>query len=411
MNLIENILWGPIGCIVIIAVAIGLLIKTDFFYIRHPIKTLMKNKSGNAVNMLSALGGSIGVGNIAGVALAVKLGGAGVVFWMWIFAFITMILKYAEIVIAVKYKHSGFGGAMFYLQNCKAGKLLSPLFCLFCIVSSFGIGCAVQSNACASAAGSAGISPLSCGIALAVFSSISVFGGGKRLQSISKYLVPAMSIIYIVASLTVIISNYANMPSVFAGIFKEAFSFKSIGGGLCFAAVKEGMSKGIFSSESGMGSSAIMYAYENDASPEDQGIYGIVEVFIDTVIMCTLTAFVILSTGVDTSGDIVYSAFASVFGTKSSYFIAFSLFCFSYTSICAWNFYGKCSLSFLTKSKAAMFIYNAAFIAVIIIGALSNLEPVWQFADICNALMLFVNIYAIVSLKKDISDPLKKSLK
>ncbi len=404
LEYINSLLWGPFGAFVILGGAVYMLMKLKIFYIIHPIKTF-KSASGGATAMLSALGGSIGVGNIVGVGVALSLGGAGAVFWMWVCAIITAVLKYAEIYLSVKYAKHGVGGPMYYLRLCKIS-YLPEIFCALCIISSFGIGCTVQSNAVALSAKHLGISDASVGIVLAFLCLITFSGGGKRLQKVCNLLVPLMSILYIGFCVLIIALKIKQFPHMISDIIKSAFDFKSalggIGASLFVRGLKEGMSKGIFSAESGMGSSAIMYSFNCPKKPENQGVWGILEVFIDTVVMCSLTAFALLLT----NSDNVFSAFSLYFGKFGGLFTFISLFCFAYTSICCWNFYASSCIGVLAKRKWALFVYNALFSISIYIGAISSTSGVWLLSDLCNAIMLFVNFYGMLKLSSRIKSPL-----
>lgn len=403
---LNDLLWGPFGSVIILSGGIYLLAKLKFFYILHPSKTAKSiSQSGGLTAMLSALGGSIGVGNIVGVGVALSLGGAGAVFWMWVCALITAVLKYAEIFLSVKYKKGEGGGPMYYLKLCNV-PLLSEIFCVLCIASSFGIGCSVQSNAVALAAQELSISDKSVGIILAFFCFITFIGGGKRLQNVCKVLVPVMGILYVCGCVAIVILNIGHIPDMISDIFKSAFTFKStlggVGASLFISGLKQGMSKGIFSAESGMGSSAIMYSLGNTDKAENQGVWGIFEVFIDTIVMCTLTAFVILLSGKEN----VFTAFGYSFGRLGGYFTLISLFCFAYASICCWNFYGISCMRFLSKRKWALFLYNALFLLSIYVGAVAETYGIWLVSDLCNAFMLFLNFFGILKLSDRIRSPL-----
>ncbi len=408
MKLLEYfnaIAWGPFGCGLLLLGGVYLLIKLKGFYLLHPIKTVKALSSGGMLAMLSALGGSIGVGNIVGVGVALSLGGAGAVFWMWVCALITAVLKYAEIYLSVKYKESGKGGPMFYLGLCKATHL-PEAFALLCVLSSFGIGCLVQSNAVSMCGAELSVSSKTLGAALAAVCLITFLGGGKGLQRICGVLVPIMSIVYIAACAVIIGTNVKLIPNTLSQILNSAFSIKSavggVGASLLVRGLREGMSKGIFSAESGMGSSAITYAFGDASDPAKQGVWGIVEVFIDTVVMCTLSAFVLLLSNKET----VFSAFAESFGKAGGYFTLLSLFCFAYTSICCWNFYSTSCIRFLTKRNGALYIYNALFVICIYLGAVMDTHGVWLISDACNALMLYLNFYGIIRLSDKIRSPL-----
>lgn len=403
---LNDLLWGPFGSVIILSGGIYLLARLKFFYILHPAKTAKTvSQSGGLTAMLSALGGSIGVGNIVGVGVALSLGGAGAVFWMWVCALITAVLKYSEIYLSVKYKKRENGGPMYYLQLCNI-PFLSEIFCLLCIASSFGIGCSVQSNAASLAASELSVSSGFVGFVLALFCLITFLGGGNGLQKVCKILVPVMSILYICGCIAIIILNIGLVPNMLFGIFKSAFNFKSafggIGASLFMRGLKQGMSKGIFSAESGMGSSAIMYSFGKTTKAEKQGVWGIFEVFIDTVVMCSISAFAILVSDKEN----IFTAFTSSFGKIGGYFTFLSVLCFAYTSICCWNFYGASCVRFLLKRKWALFLYNALFVLCIYVGAVANTEGVWFVSDLCNAFMLFLNFFGILKLSDRIRSPL-----
>ena len=403
---VSALLWGPLGSSVILCGALYLLFKLKAFYILHPIKTLKAASRGGGISaMLTALGGSIGVGNIVGVGVALSAGGAGAVFWMWVCALITAVLKYAEIYLAVRHRLKSGGGPMRYLRALGT-PYLAQIFCVLCIVSSFGIGCSVQSNAVGMSASHLGFSKASVGLLLTFFCFITFMGGGKRLQKVCNILVPIMSVLYILGCTVIISLNITRLSEVMKCIVTSAFSFKSafggIGASLFMRGLREGMSKGIFSAESGMGSSSIAYALSESDSPEKQGVWGVLEVFLDTVVMCSLSALVLLLSDTES----VFSAFGAYFGDIGVYFTLIALFCFAYTSICCWSFYGTSCMRSMTNRKWAPYIYNALFSICIFVGAVSDTGSVWAISDLCNALMLFVNFFGMLKLSSHLRSPI-----
>lgn len=434
---INSVVWGVPMLVLIIGTGIYFSCRLGFFQVfrfRHVLQktifsALGKKKSGKSREekaisqfqaMSTALAATIGTGNIAGVATALAIGGPGAVFWMWVSAFFGMMTSFAENVLGVYYRKKNkdgewAGGAMYYisegLKDRKFAKYfakpLSVLFAVFCALASFGIGNMSQVNAIAvSLENSFNIPPLAIGIAIAVIVGFILLGGVKRIGAVAEKIVPFMAIIYIVLTLSVVIINVESIPSVFASIFKNAFGITAVGGGISGAIVKNaitmGFKRGVFSNEAGLGSAVIVNSVSDVKEPVTQGMWGIFEVFFDTIVVCTLTAFTVLSTGVlETSklegSALVGEAFAGVFGNVAGMILAFSITLFAFTTILGWSFYGTKSVEYLFGKKATV-IYKVLFSLFIVAGATMNLSLVWEISDTLNALMAIPNLIGVLLL-------------
>ena len=351
------------------------------FWLKQTFGTLFHNNKNNKTGITSfqavttALASSIGTGNIIGVATAITLGGPGAVFWMWIAAFLGMMTSFAEIILGVKYrqtnsKKENFGGPMFYIQNGLGLRWLACFFAFACILASFGIGNMTQSNSIASALYECfNFSPAVTGISLAILVSFIILGGIKRISKISEKIVPFMALFYIFGSLIVIIFHINNLPKAVFCIISDAFNFKSaVGGYGGFAitnAIKYGISRGVFSNEAGLGSSPIVHAASNESEPVVQGMWGIFQVFIDTIVVCSLTALCILTSGVvseDKNGALLsIQAFSSTFGTFGEIFVTISITLFAFATIIGWFYYGEQCVLFLFENQNIL-IYKAIYI-------------------------------------------------
>ena len=438
---VNSVVWGVPMLILIIGTGIYLSCRLGFFQLtrfRHILNSTIfstfKNKKGKESRdkksisqfqaMSTALAATIGTGNIAGVATALTIGGPGAVFWMWVSAFFGMMTSFSENILGVYYRKKNkdgewAGGAMYYIsEGLKKNKLakvfakpLSILFALFCVLASFGIGNMSQVNAIAVSLNSAfNIPPLAVGIALAVLIGFILIGGVKRIGAVAEKIVPFMAIIYIILTLSVVVINIDKVPQVFLSIFKNAFGFSAIGGGISGAIVKNavtlGFKRGVFSNEAGLGSAVIVNSVSDVKEPVQQGMWGVFEVFFDTIVVCTLTAFTVLSTGVlETSkaegSALVSEAFASVFGQYAGMILSVSITLFAFTTILGWSFYGSKSLEYLFGTKATV-VYKIIFSLFLIIGATMNLTLVWEISDTLNALMAIPNLIGVLLLSEDV---------
>ena len=374
----------------------------------------------------TALAATVGTGNIVGTSQAIAMGGYGAVFWLWMAALLGMVIKYSEVLLAVKYRERDargdwVGGPMYYIQNGlgKKWKWLGVLFAIFGIFAVFGTGNATQVNTIVASidtalisfgvmeAGSTATLNLILGIVITVLVGMILLGGIKRIGHVAERLVPIMALLYVVLGLGVIIVHIGNLPVAFSSIIKGAFNPTAVTGGVVgamFTAVQKGVARGIFSNEAGLGSAPIAHAAAHCDGPVEQGIYGIFEVFMDTIVICTLTALTIIISGVDVTfgvkpgSALITAAFGTVFnGTFSSVFIAVALTFFAYSTILGWSLYGSRCVQYLLGLRAAK-VYQFVFIIMIVVGSVSSLDFVWNIADTLNGLMAIPNFIALFAL-------------
>lgn len=359
----------------------------------------------------TALAGTLGTGNIAGVAAAVAIGGAGSLFWIWVSAFLGMAVKYAEIVLAVstRSKLGGryHGGPMLYIEKATGSRFTACFFAFCCLLTSFGIGNMTQANTAAAAFSA--ITPLSpfvqrvVFLATAVIIGIVIHGGIKSISGVTSLLVPLMTIFYTICCLTVILSDLVRVPEVFSRIFHDAFLPRSIAGGSVggiIVSMKIGFARGLFTNEAGLGSAPIAHAAADTDSAGKQGLWGIFEVFLDTIVMCTLTGIVVLLANGDTSTlpiqSITLSAFSQSLGSFAGAAISVSTIFFAIAAIIGWSYYGEEALRFLTSSKRALMLYRFCYCGAIFLGAISSLELVFGISDLLNGLMMLPNLTSII---------------
>lgn len=413
-----NFLCGVLLPSILIFTGLGFGLNYKLFYIFHPVKLLkdILSNNGGFKSLFLALAGTLGIGNIVGVAGAIYYGGYGAIFWMWISAIFAMSLKYAEVKLALKYRQRNefgyFGGAPFYIQNGLKNKLgkniaffFGSVFSVFCILNSLSTGNLVQIN------GIASLSPvpnLFFGIGFAILSLVIILGGKKRITSFNSILIPILSFLYVFVCLGIIVLNFKEIPSVVELIFKDAFSFKSASYGfLGFGfsrAIRYGVSRGILSNEAGCGTSPCAHASSNANSPHKQACLGIFEVFIDTILLCTLTAFVIILSNKspeENAMNMVISAFECFLGSFGRYFVSISCILFALATICTQYFYGSESLSFMTKSRGISVVYTIIFALVTVLGAVIPMSLMWEISDLILALMTIFNLIFLIILFKE----------
>ena len=429
---LQGIVWGPFMLIFMTAIGVFYLFRTGFLPLRKGREVfratfgeLLGKKGKQNSSKISpfeatstALAGTLGTGNIVGIATALTAGGPGAVFWMWVSAFFGMATKYAEIVLAVHFrekKQNGetVGGPMYYIEKGLGQKWLAVLFAVFCALAAFGIGNATQVNAIAQSVHSTfGVAPLITGIVAAVLAGFVILGGMKRISAITSALIPILAVGYIAGALLAIALHWEAVPAAFAMIFEEAFSLSSAGGGilgyLSMEAVRFGFSRGIFSNEAGLGSAPIAHAAADTDSPAKQGMWGIFEVFFDTIVMCTITALVILTSGAFGSGldgaDLTASAFSQSFGGFSDFFLSVSIALFAFATLVGWFYYGEKSVEYLTKSRNIQLCYRCAYILVIVFSSVMQLQTVWNISDTLNGLMAVPNLIALLGLSGVVSE-------
>lgn len=420
---INSFAWGPPMLFLLGATAIFLTVGLGFMpwrKIGHGFSLVFsKSDSGGEGDvkpfnaLMTALSATVGTGNIAGVATAIALGGPGAVFYMWVIAFLGMATKYAEAVCAVKYRETDangkfVGGPMYYLRNGvggKVGMVLGVAFAIFGAIAAFGIGNGAQINSMAAVlSDSFGIPTLATGIVIAALVGFVILGGIKRIADVAGKLVPAMIVLYIGAGLLVIILNAAKIPEAFGLIFTYAFTPAAATGGFAGAAVaaaiRFGVARGVFSNEAGLGSAAIAHAAAKTNNPVKQGVIAMMGVFIDTIIVCTITALCILTSGVWTSGAngavLTSNAFAASFG-GGNYVVAISLAIFSFTTLLGWSYYGERCWQYLFKEKSVM-IYRIMWVVAIVWFANQKVDFVWNLSDTLNGLMAIPNLIGLLIL-------------
>ena len=375
----------------------------------------------------TALSATVGTGNIIGTTQAIALGGYGAVFWMWLAALVGMITKYSEVCLSIKYrerdaKGDWVGGPMYYIKNGlgEKWKWLGAVYCVLAALAAFGIGNGAQAKSIVGSVNGAIVAfnpaaadkeftiSLIVGIIMAVLIALILFGGIKRIGSVCEKLIPFMSVLYILFTLIVIFSHIGNLGKAFGLIFRNCFSTRALAGGVTGIVIKEtiiwGMRRSAFSNEAGLGSAAIAHAAADTKGPVQQGLYGIFEVFIDTIVICTLTALTVIVSGVDIGwgvkpgSELISSAFATVFGAKfSALFVAVALAMFAFSTILGWSLYGSRCVQYLFGLKVSK-VYQFIFVIVVVLGSIASLDTVWDIADTLNGLMAIPNFIAVFAL-------------
>ncbi|MBP6876016.1 MAG: sodium:alanine symporter family protein [Candidatus Eisenbacteria bacterium] len=362
-----------------------------------------------------ALGGTVGVGNIAGVATAIALGGPGAVFWMWVSGLLGMATKFAEVVLGLHYRKREpgqpmIGGPMRYIEGGLGPrwKWLAMLFSLFGALAAFGIGNMVQANACAEGMKYFGVSPWITGLVMSVAVGAVTLGGLKRIAALVNYVTPFMVTFYMLGGLVVILLNIGQLPGVLAQIVRLAFTPAAATGGFAGAgimlAMRQGITRGVFSNEAGLGSAPMAHATAMTDHPVRQGLWGIFEVFVVTIIVCTITAFVVLVTGQWAGGEkgatLAMQSFAQTFGVRIGFpLVVINMVLTAYDTNLAWGFYGEtCAAYLFGHGKTVRLIYQIIWLPAVVIGAVWALDVVWGIADALNALMAFPNLIALFSL-------------
>ena len=407
------------------------------FHIFHPIRTLrhmMKKTNAGGTSpfraLCLALAGTLGVGNIVGVASAISIGGAGAVFWMWVSAILAMTLKYAEILLAVKYRKRGqsgfFGGAVYYIVAAfesrkmkRIGGIIAAIFGVLCIANSLSMGCVMQINALSSSISSvANISPVFIGIFVCALCILSVCGNRQRVGKISEIAVPVASIAYIIVCVLAIYVGRDKIFHAFGKIFTDAWNFRGISGGivgfLSSRALRYGTMRGLISNEAGCGTAPTAHASANTDSPYRQGLFGIVEVFVDTIVLCTLTALVIIIAGdvgyVSSPMDFCTSAFALLLGGWVRYFMAGAIFIFAFATMICWAHYGFETLRYFSNKVCFRIIYMAVFCISAILGAVASADIVWEIADLAIGAMTLINVSVLLMMRREILDETRRGI-
>lgn len=416
---INNLLWGFGTVLFVFGAGIFFTVKIrgfNFIHIVYIFKSTLFAKSSESRDkkggisqfqaLSTALAASMGTGNIVGVAAAISIGGAGAVFWMWVSALFGTASAFAENVLGVRYKNKRGAAPMSYISEAFGSPFFGVLYAAVCAAASFGIGNMTQTNAIAAAAGEVGIPKILAGGAAAICCGAIIFRGAKKVAEAAEKIIPAISVLYFLAAIIVIIIFGENLPNVLKSIVTSAMGFSQIAGGFCGAALKKavshGLRRGVFSNESGMGSSVLVHTETDCKEPVQMGMWAVAEVVIDTMLCCTLTALVILVTGADGSGKaglaMASEGFRRGLGERSADFVAVSAMIFAFCTLLGWYFYGEKCLTFITANKKVLFVFRVLYTAAAFVGAASRLELVWGAADIMNWVMLVINLFAAVIL-------------
>lgn len=435
---VNGFIWGVPAMICIIGVGLLLSVRTRFIQVRK-FGAALKNTIGKIFDktqakdgsmspfqaVCTALAGTVGTGNIAGVAGAIALGGPGAIFWMWCSAFLGMCTKFSEVTLAIHFREKNangeyVGGPMYYIKNGLSQKwhFLAVLYALFGVLTVFGTGNATQVNTIVSSIHSAlhnlhiidgtvdERANLIFGIFIAAFVAMVLLGGIQRIGQVSEKLVPFMATLYVILAIGVVILHINRVPAVFAMIFKSAFTPQAATGGIIgsmFLSMKKGVSRGIFSNEAGLGTGSIAHACADTNNAVHQGMFGIFEVFMDTIVICTLTGLVILLGapnivyGQAAGAELTISGFTATYGGWVSIFTAVAMCCFAFSTIIGWGLYGSRCIEFLGGEKLVR-PFLVAYSFVSIIGATINLGLLWDIADTFNGLMAIPNLIALLIL-------------
>ncbi|ALP52208.1 sodium:alanine symporter [Candidatus Tenderia electrophaga] len=423
LNQASGIIWGPVTLVLLLGTGLYLTLGLRAVPWRKTgtaFRLLWRGRKGAGAGditpfqaLMTALSATIGTGNIAGVATAIALGGPGAVFWMWITALVGMATKYSEAVLAVRYREVDergkyVGGPMYYIKNGLGAKWhwLGIAFALFGMLAAFGIGNMVQANSVADALQTTFNLPAwLTGLLIAVAAGAVILGGIDRIARVAAKLVPLMAVAYIGAALLVILANLAEVPAALATIVSHAFSGTAASGGFAgaavWAAIRFGVARGIFSNEAGLGSAPIAHAAAKTDNPIHQGMIGMLGTFIDTIIVCTMTALVIVLTGVWSTGEngaaLSALAFASALPGVGDYIVSVGLIIFAFTTILGWSYYGERCAEFLFGIKVIL-PYRVLWLIAIPLGAMGKLGLVWLLADVMNGLMALPNLIALILL-------------
>ena len=446
---VNNFIWGVPAMVCIIGVGLLLSVRTGFIQIRkfpYAIKTTIgrmfrkRDASDGAMTpfqaVCTALAATVGTGNIAGVAGAIAIGGPGAVFWMWCSALLGMCTKFSEVTLAVHFRERNangelVGGPMYYIKNglAKHWRWLAAIYALFGVLTVFGTGNATQVNTIITAIDAAlnqyavvsdkamATVNLVIGIVVAMLVALVLLGGVKRIGSVSEKLVPFMALTYVVLALGVVLLNLPRLPEVFTSIVAGAFNPAAFTGGAVgslFLSMQKGVSRGIFSNEAGLGTGSIAHACADTKKPVKQGVFGIFEVFADTIVICTLTALVILCSGTSVNygqaagAELTISGFTLTYGGWASLFTAVALCCFAFSTIIGWGLYGSCCIEYLFHTDKVVRPFLVVYSFVAILGATMDLGLLWSIADTFNGLMSIPNLIALLLLSGTVAKLVKE---
>ncbi len=443
-KLVNEFVWGPPMLVALVGTGVFLTFRARFFQVRkfgfamrNTIALVLGGRSRKADErnispfqaVSTALASTVGTGNIVGVATAITVGGPGAVFWMWVSAFFGMMTKFAEIVLALKYRETNAqgqyaGGPMYYIKNGLRQPWLAAVFAVFATLATFGIGNMTQANSVATAFESSfGISPAVMGLVLVVLTAVVILGGIKSIARVTERLVPFMAVFYVLLSLVLLAINIGELLPSLSLIVHAAFNPEAAFGGAAgytiVSAIRMGVARGVFSNEAGLGSAPIAHAASNAREPVEQGLWGIFEVFVDTIVICTMTALVIMTTGVwqgtQTGAALTIAAFNhGLPGTFGGVGLTIGLALFAYSTILGWSYYGEKSLEYLFrntgKTTTAILVYRIVFVAAVFVGSVGGLHTVWDLADTLNGLMAIPNLIAVLLLSGVVIGEMKSYL-
>lgn len=428
----SSFVWGVPMLVLLVGTGLYLTIRLkgmQFWALGHAFKLIFvkeENAKGDITHfqaLMTALAATVGIGNIVGVATAITFGGPGAVFWMWITGLVGMATKYSEAILAVKYREEGSngykGGPMYYLAKGANLPKLGFAFALFTVLASFGIGNMTQSNAVANALSSQFSTPTwVTGIILLTITSFVVLGGIKSIGKTTSYLIPFMIFVYLTTALIILFTNTDKIADAFGLIFYHAFNPIAAGGGFAGAAVaaaiRYGIARGVFSNESGLGSAPIAAAAAKTNDPVKQALVSMTQTFIDTLIVCTMTALIILMAPVWTTGgsagELTLKSFQFFLGDYGALVVVLATVLFGYSTILGWSYYGEKAFEYIFGEKAIK-IYRVIFVSFVMVGAMMELKLVWNFSDLANGLMAIPNLIALLLLSKIVSEETNRYFK
>ena len=453
IEMVRAFVWGPPMLMLLVGTGVYFTIRTRAFQLRHMglwmRQTLLSCFSGEArrqngkadvspfATMCTALAATVGTGNIAGVATALTIGGPGAVFWMWVAAFFGMMLAFAENVLGILYRERGAdgawrGGPMLYLKNGLHSPLLAGAFALFCVLASFGIGNMSQCNSIAGGlSGVFGVPPAVTGWVTAGLLGAALGGGLRRITRVTAALVPLMALFYMGGALAVLWCTRENLPQacgqILAGAFEGTAGLGGAAGYGIAQAIRTGVSRGVFSNEAGLGSSVMVHAAADGVTPCGQGMWAVFEVFFDTIVMCTITALVILSSGaydavqyrlaagtpmlaqLPTGAALTAAAFSTVFGRWGGGFVAVSLTLFAFSTLLGWSYYGQRAAEYLCGSRIVP-VYRVLFTLAAAAGCMMRLELAWSLSDAFNGLMALPNLAGVIALRREVLHTWRRTL-
>ncbi len=429
ISAISSYVWGPPMLVLLVGTGLYLSIRLkfmQFWALPHAIKLIFsheKDAKGDISHfaaLMTALAATVGIGNIVGVATAITLGGPGAVFWMWMTGLVGMATKYSEAVLAVKYrregKHSYRGGPMYYIALGAKLPWLGMAFAIFTAIAAFGIGNMTQANSVSQVMLSQFDMPTwVSGLILLTLTSLVILGGIKSIGKFTSFMVPIMIVFYIGAALTILFLNLDKLPNAFYLIFHHAFTPISAGGGFVGAtiatAIRYGVARGVFSNESGLGSAPIAAASAKTSDPVRQALVSMTQTFIDTLVVCTMTALIILisphwQTGMS-AGELTMQSFIYHLGGFGGFVVTLATILFAYSTILGWSFYGEKAYEYIFGFRTVK-IYRVLFASAVIVGAMLKLDLVWNFSDLANGLMAIPNLIGLLLLSNVIASETKR---